>query len=101
MKKFVLLQVFDRDIFDPEFYDTLETARYVMFCQTRELLLDYPGMYDTLIGSFYDIPNEWWEAGNIIKSEPEDVVQYEIGDDYCWIDMPKGNYNARIFVEGE
>lgn len=99
-KRFVYMQVFNRDIFRPQFYRTMEEARAAMFTDIREQLLRYSGAYEALIkriGGFHDIPNDWWEDGNFIESEPEDVVQYEIGGDYFWMNLPKdSHYDARI-----
>ena len=101
-KKFVYLQVFDRDIFDPQFYRTMREAREAMIHDFREQLLQYDGekTYESLIkrcGPLIDIPSEWWDDGNDIAFTINAEIAGGLGYDYFWFDLPRNvHYDAKI-----
>lgn len=104
-KRFVYMQVFDRDIFDPQFYRTMREARDAMIHDFRENLLHYgrEGTYETLVkrcGPLIDIPSEWWDDGNdiafTINSDNSEMAG-GLGYDYFWFNLPRNvHYDAKI-----
>jgi len=99
VKKYVYLQVFERDIFDPQFYRTMEEAQDAMFFDFEEQLMNY-GFYDEVVAKYgsriTSIPKDWFNDGNVITSDPADIPQYELGRDYFWMCCGDDNYDAKI-----